>query len=169
LHQGVGTISESDVMLAAASNAIIIGFNTRPDSKAKRIAEHEGVQIRTYSVIYDAINDVKAAMEGLLEPIRKENDIGKAEVREVFRISGKGTIAGCAVTQGKVVRGANVRVKREGEKIFDGRIDGLKRFKDDVKEVASGYECGLSIGSFNDIEQGDILEVYEVEEIRPSL
>lgn len=169
LHEAVGAISENDVNLAATSNAIIIGFNTRPDAKAKRLAEHEGVQIRTYEVIYDAVNDVKAAMEGLLEPIRKENDIGKAEVKDVFRISGKGTIAGCGVTQGKVVRGAEVRVKREGEKIFDGRIDGLKRFKDDVKEVASGYECGIGIANFNDVKQGDILEVYEVEEIRPTL
>ncbi len=169
LHDGVGAVSESDVMLAAASNAIIIGFNTKPDAKAKRIAEHEGVQIRTYQVIYDAVSDVKAAMEGLLEPIRKENDIGKAEVRDVFRISGKGTIAGCAVTQGKVQRGAHVRVKRDGEKIHEGRVEGLKRFKDDVKEVASGYECGVGIAGFNDVQQGDILEIFEIEEIRPSL
>jgi translation initiation factor IF-2 len=169
LHQGVGAISESDVMLAAASNAIIIGFSTKPDAKAKRIAEHEGVQIRTYNVIYDAVNDVKAAMEGLLEPIRKENDIGRAEVRDVFRVSGKGTIAGCAVVDGKFLRGAFVRVLRGKDKVFDGKIDGLKRFKDDVKEVASGFECGVSIANFNDVQQGDVLEAYEVEEIRQTL
>ncbi len=169
LHHGVGAISESDVMLAAASNAIIIGFNVLPDGKAKRLATHEGVQIRTYEVIYDAVNDVKSAMEGLLEPIRKEHDVGKAEVLDVFRISGKGVVAGCKVTQGKIARGLNIRVKREGEKVFDSKVDGLKRFKDDVKEVTSGFECGVSIGGFNAVKQGDILEIYEVEEIRQTL
>ncbi|RMG16216.1 MAG: translation initiation factor IF-2, partial [Deltaproteobacteria bacterium] len=169
IHSGVGAISESDVMLASASGAMIVGFNTKPDAMAKKTADQEKVDIRTYKVIYDAVNDVKAAMEGLLEPIRREKSLGRAEVKEVFRISGKGAIAGCAVVEGKILRSAMIRVIRGKEPIHEGRLDGLKRFKEDVREVPSGMECGISIAGFNDVQQGDILEAFEVEEIRPSL
>ncbi len=169
IHQGVGAISESDVMLAAASGAVIVGFNVKPDGKARKTADHEGVDVRAYSVIYDAVDDVKAAMIGLLPPIRKEQSVGHAEVREVFRVSGKGTIAGCAVVDGKVQRSAHIRVLRDKASVFEGRIDGLKRFKEDVREVPTGMECGVSIAGFNDVKAGDVLEVFDIEEVRPTL
>lgn len=170
IHSSVGGITETDVMLASASNAIIIGFNVRPESKAYGLAEKEGVDIRSYTIIYDAISDVKAAMEGLLEPTLKEKVLGKAEVRQTFSISKIGTIAGCYVIEGTVSRSnTSVRVLRDHVVIYEGKLASLKRFKDDVKEVQAGYECGMSIENFNDIKVGDILEVFTVEKIAAKL
>lgn len=166
IHGGVGGITETDVMLAKASEAIIIGFNVRADNNAKSLAEKEGVDIRLYNVIYDAVDDVTAAMKGLLAPKFRENILGSAEVREVFKITGVGSVAGCYVTSGKVLRSGKVRIYRNDISIYDGNILALKRFKDDVKEVASGYECGISIENYNDIKVGDIFEIYQMEEIR---
>lgn len=161
LHKGVGQITESDVNLATASDAIIIGFNVRAGANAKELADREEIEIRHYSVIYAAIDDVKEAMEGMLSPEIREQVIGNVEVREVFKISKVGTIAGCMVLTGKVTRSSKIRILRDGIVKHDGELDSLKRFKDDVKEVTKGYECGLSIKNYNDIEVGDILEVYE--------
>ena len=166
IHGGVGAITETDVMLAKASEAIIIGFNVRADNNAKALAEKEGVDIRLYSVIYDAVDDVTAAMKGMLAPKFRENILGSAEVREVFKITGVGSVAGCYVTNGKVARNGKVRIYRNDISIYDGNILALKRFKDDVKEVASGYECGISIENYNDIKVGDVFEVYQMEEIQ---
>ncbi|RMF56509.1 MAG: translation initiation factor IF-2 [Calditrichaeota bacterium] len=167
IRKAVGAISESDVILAAASQAIIIGFNVRPTLKAKELAEKEKVDIRVYKVIYDAIEDVKKALEGLLEPEVKEVTIGTLEVRETFKISRIGTVAGCYVLSGKIHRNANVRLIRNDVEVYDGKLSSLKRFKDDVREVQAGYECGLTLENFNDIKPGDIIEVYElVEEAR---
>lgn len=165
IHGGVGGINETDIMLAKASQAIIIGFNVRADSKAKALAETEGVDVRLYSVIYDAIDDITAAMKGMLAPKFREQITGTVEVREVFKISGVGAVAGCYVTNGKAVRGGKVRVFRNDVSIYEGNIAALKRFKDDVKEVASGYECGISIENYNDIKVGDVFEIYQMEEI----
>ena len=165
IHGGVGAINETDVMLAKASEAIIIGFNVRADNNAKALAEKEGVDIRLYSVIYDAVDDVTAAMKGMLAPKYRETILGSAEVREVFKISGVGSVAGCYVTNGKILRNGKVRVYRNDVSIYDGNILALKRFKDDVKEVASGYECGISVENYNDIKVGDVFEVYQMEEI----
>lgn len=165
IHGGVGGVNETDVMLAKASEAIIIGFNVRADNNAKSVAEQEGVDIRLYNVIYDAVDDVTAAMKGMLAPKFKENVLGTVEVREVFKITGVGTVAGCYVTNGKVARNGKVRIYRDNISIYDGNILALKRFKDDVKEVASGYECGISIENYNDIKVGDVFEVYQMEEI----
>ncbi len=166
LHTSVGGIKESDVMLAAASNAIIIGFNVRPELKASQIAEKEGVDIRLYNIIYDAIEDVKKALEGMLKPTFKEKILGRAEVRQVFQASRFGTIAGCYVIDGTINRASDgIRVIRDNIVIYDGKISSLKRFKEDIKEVQSGYECGLTIENFNDIKVGDILEDYLIEKI----
>lgn len=165
IHGGVGGINETDIMLAKASNAIVIGFNVRADSNAKALAEREGVDIRTYSVIYDAVDDVTAAMKGMLAPKFRENVIGSVDVREVFKITGVGAVAGCYVTSGKAMRSAKVRIYRNDVSIYDGNILALKRFKDDVKEVASGYECGISVENYNDIKVGDVFEIYQMEEI----
>lgn len=165
IHGGVGGVNETDIMLAKASDAIVIGFNVRADSNAKALAEKEGVDIRLYSVIYDAVDDVTAAMKGMLAPKFKENVSGTAEVREVFKISGVGTVAGCYVTNGKVLRNSKLRIFRNNISIYEGNILALKRFKDDVKEVAAGYECGISVENYNDIKIGDIFEVYQMEEI----
>ena len=165
IHSGVGAITESDVMLAKASNAIIIGFNVRPVTNAYELAEKEQVDIRTYRVIYDAIQDVEAAMKGLLDPEFKEVVIGRLEVRATFKVSGVGVVAGCYVTNGVVRRNAHVRVVRDGVVIHEGEIASLKRFKDDVKEVASGYECGLGVENFNDIKENDIIEAFINKEI----
>ena len=165
IHGGVGAITETDVTLATASNAIIIGFNVRPDSNASALAEKEEVEIKTYRIIYDAIEDVKSAMIGMLEPEYREVILGKAEIRETYKISNVGTIAGCYVLDGKIVRNSEVRIIREGVVVFEGVLASLKRFKDDVKEVASGYECGLSIERFNDIKVGDIIEAFKMEAI----
>lgn len=169
LHKGVGQITESDVLLASASDAVIIGFNVRPGVTAKEIAEKEEIEIRNYSIIYDAINDVKEAMEGMLSPELKEQVIGEIEIRETFKVSKVGTIAGCMVMSGKVARTSSIRLIRDGVVIHDGELASLKRFKDDVREVTKGYECGLNIKNYNDIEIGDIIEAYETVEVRKKL
>jgi translation initiation factor IF-2 len=167
VHEGVGRISESDVMLASASEAIIIGFNVRPDSNAKKIAEAEGIQIRLYRVIYDVIDDVRSALEGMLTPTIKEKVIGQAEIRAVFKVPKAGKIAGCYVQEGQIKRNAKVRLIRDGVVIWDGPLAALKRFKDDVREVTAGYECGVNLANYQDVQEGDILEAYEfVEEKR---
>lgn len=165
IHGGVGGINETDIMLAKASEAIVIGFNVRADNNAKALAERESVDIRLYSVIYDAVDDVTAAMKGMLAPKFTENVVGSAEVREVFKISGVGAVAGCYVTNGKVVRNGKVRIYRNNVSVYEGNVLTLKRFKDDVKEVAYGFECGISVENYNDIKIGDIFEIYQMEEI----
>ena len=165
IHAGVGAINESDVSLASASNAIIIGFNVRADNQAKEMADREQVDLRLYRVIYNAIEDIEAAMKGMLDPIFEEKVIGHAEVRQVFKASGLGNIAGSYVLDGKIVRNASVRISRDGEQLFDGPLASLKRFKDDVKEVAAGYECGLVFEGFNDLQEFDQIEVYVMEEV----
>ena len=166
IHSSVGGVTETDVNLAKVSNAIIIAFNVRAEAMAKSIAEKEGVEINTYSVIYDAINDVEAAMKGMLDPVYKEVVIGTAEVRQIFKVSNVGTIAGAYVLTGKITRNAGIRVIRDNIVIHDGKLVSLKRFKDDVKEVATGYECGLQIEKYDDIKEGDMLEVYVMEEVK---
>ena len=165
IHGGVGAINESDVSLASASNAIIIGFNVRPDATAKSVAEQEKVDIRLYRVIYQAIEDVEAAMKGMLDPVYEEKVIGHAVIRQIFKASGVGNIAGCYVLDGKFQRDCSCRVTRDGEKLFDGKLASLKRFKDDVKEVAAGYECGLVFEKFNDIQEDDMVEAYTMVEV----
>ncbi len=162
IHKGVGQITEADVNLAAASDAIIIGFNVRPSNKAAQLAHEEGVQIKTYSIIYEVIDDVKAALENMLSPVEREEVTGTAEVRQTFKISKVGTVAGCMVTSGKIYNKSRVRVIRDGIVIHDGELSSLKRYKDDVKEVAKGYECGMTIKNFNNIKEGDIIEAYQV-------
>ena len=166
IHGAVGAVNESDVMLAQVSNAIIVGFNVRPDSTARDNAAREGVEIRLYRVIYDAIEEIKAAMTGMLAPKYRDVDLGRAEVRQAYKISNVGTVAGCYVLEGKITRNANIRVVRDGIIIADDKLNSLKRFKDDVKEVAQGYECGMTLTKFNDIKEGDIFEAYIVEEYR---
>jgi translation initiation factor IF-2 len=169
LHEGTGTITESDILLASASEAVIIGFNVRPPVKVKELAAKEKVDIRFYDVIYHALDDIKKAMVGLLEPEFKEVIIGSAEVRETFSVPKVGTIAGCYVIDGKMARNAKVRVLRDGVVINTGQMGSLKRFKDDAKEVASGYECGIGIENFNDIKVGDVIEAFIMEEVEASL
>jgi len=169
VHSAVGGITESDINLALASKAVVIGFNVRADAQARKLAETNGVQIRYYNIIYDAVDEVKAALSGMLTPEQKENQLGMVEVREVYRISKVGTVAGCYVLEGVVRRGAKVRLLRDNVVIHDGELDSLKRFKDDVREVKSGFECGLSLRNFNDIEKGDQLEVYEIVEVSRTL
>jgi translation initiation factor IF-2 len=169
IHKGVGQISESDVILAAASDAIIVGFQVRPSQSARRLAEKEGVDIRLYSIIYDAIEEVKAAMEGMLSPEIKEEITANVEIREVFKITKVGSVAGCMVRDGKIKRGNKIRLIRDGIVIYTGELGSLKRFKDDVKEVAQGYECGLNIQNFNDIKVGDIVEAFEEIEVKQTL
>jgi translation initiation factor IF-2 len=170
LLKGVGGITENDVLLASASNAIIIGFNVRPEAKAAALAEREGVDIRSYSVIYEALDDIRAAMEGLLEPTLKERILGRAEVRQVFMIPKVGAVAGCYVTDGTIVRASSgVRVVRDGVVAYEGKIGSLRRFKDDVKEVQTGYECGISVENFNDLKPGDRLEVYTLDKVAAKL
>ncbi len=169
IHSSPGTITETDVMLASASNAIIIGFNVRPDSRVVEVAEQEGVDIKLYDIIYNAIADVRAAMEGLLEPEYKEVTQGRAEVRELFRVPKVGVIAGSFVMDGKIARKSSVRLVRDGVQIFDGKIMSLKRFKDDAKEVLSGFECGIGIEGFNDLKPGDIIEAYVQEKVERKL
>ena len=164
IHSAAGAISDSDVMLAAASGAIVIGFNVRPDSSAKKLAERENVEIRLYRVIYDAIEDMKAALAGLLKPEEREVILGQAEVRATFRVPKVGVVAGCYVTEGKVLRSANARIIRDGIVIYEGKLSSLKRFKDDVREVTEGYECGIGIERYNDIKEGDILEFFQMQQ-----
>lgn len=169
IHKAVGQISETDVMLAAASNAIIVGFQVRPSMGARKLAEKEQIDIRLYSIIYDAINEIKDAMEGMLSPEIKEEIVATLEVRETFRITKVGTVAGCIVREGKITRNTKVRVIREGIVVYSGELGSLKRFKEDVKEVSSGYECGLNIQNFNDIKVGDIIEGYQEVEVKKTL
>jgi translation initiation factor IF-2 len=175
IHQAVGQITESDVLLASASDAIIVGFQVRPSPVARKLAENEGVQIKLYSIIYEAIEEIKMAIEGMLEPTKEETIVGQAEVRDIFKVSKVGTVAGCFVIDGKIFRNNNVRVVREGIVIYPtkegviGEISSLKRFKDDVKEVKSAMECGITIKNFNDIKIGDIIEAYEIKEIKQTI
>ncbi|MGH7700986.1 MAG: EF-Tu/IF-2/RF-3 family GTPase, partial [Gemmatimonadales bacterium] len=158
-----------DVLLAKASGAIIIGFHVRPDSNARASADRERVEIRTYRVIYEAVEDVKGAMEGLLAPEKKEVVLGEAEVRQLFKIAKVGTIAGCFVRSGVIPRTARVRIIRDGVEVYEGTIASLKRFKDDVREVREGFECGIGIENFNDLKVGDLIEAYRIEEVARSL
>jgi translation initiation factor IF-2 len=169
IHKSVGQISESDVLLASASDAIIVGFQVRPNLQARRLAENEGIQIKLYSIIYQAIEDVKMALEGMLSPEEEEKIVANVEVRETFKISKVGTIAGCMVLDGKITRNTPIRIIRDGVVIYTGKLGSLKRFKDDVKEVSTGYECGLNIENFNDIKVGDIVEGYDIVEIQRKL
>ena len=166
IHTGVGAINNSDIMLANASNAIIIGFNVRPDPNTKAAAEEQNVELRLYRIIYDAIEDVKSAMKGMLAPKTREVEMGRIEVRQVYKITNVGTVAGCYVLDGKIARNAQIRVVRDGIIIAVDSIASLKRFKDDAKEVAQGYECGVTLAKFNDIKEGDIYEAFTVEEYR---
>jgi translation initiation factor IF-2 len=169
IHDGVGGINESDVMLAAASDAIIIGFNVRPVGDARAAAEREGVEIRHYDVIYNIVEELRAAMEGMLAPEEVEHTVGSAEVRQTFRASRVGTIAGCYVTNGVVRRGAPVRLVRDGTVIWTGRIGTLKRFQEDVREVAEGYECGITLEGYQDVKEGDVFEVFETRQVEREL
>src|SRR5881227_1822990 len=165
IHQGVGGITENDIMLASASNAMVVGFNVRPNAEARSLADREGVEIRTYRVIYQLTDDIEQALVGMLKPVRTEETIGEVEVRALFRVSRLGTIAGSYVTNGTVRRGASVRVVRDGTVIYETKISQLKRFKDDVREVEEGFECGILLEGFNDVKEGDVLEIYETREI----
>jgi translation initiation factor IF-2 len=165
IHQGVGGITEGDVMLAAASNALVVGFNVRPNAEARGLAEREGVEIRTYRVIYELTQDIEQALVGLLAPVTTEETLGEAEVRALFKVSRLGTIAGSYVTSGLVRRGANVRVVRDGTIVAESTIAQLKRFKDDAREVQEGFECGILLEGFNDVKEGDVLEVYETRQV----
>ena len=166
IHKAVGQISESDVLLASASDAIILGFQVRPSVSSRRLAEKEEIEIRLYSIIYDAINDVKAAMEGMLEKEMEEVIVGNAEVREVFKITKVGTVAGCMVTDGYIKRNNPIRLIRDGIVVYSGEMGALKRHKDDASEVKSGFDCGISIKNFNDIKEGDVIESYETREVK---
>ena len=165
IHGAVGTVNESDIMLASASNAIIVGFNVRPSAATMDSAALKNVEIRLYRIIYQAIEEIEAAMKGMLEPTYRENVIGHAEIRQTFKVSGVGTIAGCYVTDGKIQRNSEVRIVRDGIVVHEGMLNSLKRFKDDVKEVASGYECGLGVERYNDIKEGDVIECFVMEEV----
>ncbi len=169
VHRGVGAITDSDVLLAKASNAIIIGFHVRPDSNARASAAREHVDIKLYRVIYEAVEDVKAALEGLLKPEEKESILGEAEVRQIFKISGVGVIAGCYVRSGVIQRAAKVRVIRDGAQVYQGNLSSLKRFKDDVKEVKDGLECGIGVENYNDLKVGDVIEAFKIESIARTL
>jgi len=169
IHAAVGGITESDVQLAVASNAIVVGFNTRPENRATELAKRENVNFELHSVIYDVTDRVRNAMAGLLDPILEEEAMGQAEVRDTFQVPKVGTVAGTYVIDGRVVRGAKARVVRDSRVIYDSRISTLRRFKDDVREVKAGFECGLSIDNFNDIKIGDVIEVYEVKEVQATL
>ena len=169
IHKGVGGISESDVLLAAASKAVIIGFHVRPNLNARRLAEHEKVDIRLYNIIYDAINEVRSALEGLLAPTISEEVTATVEVRDIFKVPKIGTVAGCYVTDGKIVRNNKVRLLRDGISIFDGTLASLRRFKDDVREVEQGFECGVGFENFNDVKVGDVIEAYKLVETKRTL
>jgi len=169
IHRGVGAISESDVLLASASNAIVVGFNVRPERTAQDAAEHEKVDIRLYTVIYEIAEEIKSAMIGLLEPTIREVDLGRAEVRDTFRVPKFGTIAGSYVQEGVIQRNTDARLLRDNVVVYEGKIDSLRRFKEDVNEVKAGYECGISISNFNDIKVGDLIDVFTREETTPDL
>ena len=165
IHQAVGAINESDVTLAEASNAVIIGFNVRPTSLAKSLADSNKIDIRLHQVIYNAIEEVEDAMKGMLEPVYKEETIGQVEVRQIYKASKVGTIAGGMVTSGKITRDSKVRLVRDGIVVYSGELGSLKRFKDDVKEVKAGFECGLTIQNYNDIKENDVIEAYQMKEV----
>jgi len=169
IHSGTGSINNSDVILASASNAVIIGFHVSIEPQAKEIADKEGVDVRTYRIIYDATNDIKAALEGMLEPKIKKNFLGRIEIRQVFKLTKAGKVAGCFVQKGKVIRNAHAELLRNGQVVYEGNLSGLKRFKDDVREVAEGFECGLTLSNFDDYQKGDVVQVYEIEKIARKL
>jgi translation initiation factor IF-2 len=169
IHKAVGQISESDILLAAASNAIIVGFQVRPSVSARKLAEKEEIDVRLYSIIYNAIEEIRSAMEGMLMPEMKEEIVATLEIRDVFKVTKVGSVAGCYVREGKITRNTRVRVIRNGIVIYTGDLDSLKRFKDDVKEVVGGYECGLNIKNFNDIEIGDMIEGFQEVEVKKTL
>jgi translation initiation factor IF-2 len=169
IRQGVGAVTEGDVLLAAASNAVVIGFNVRPERKAADIAERDEVELRLYTIIYDVAEDMKKAMEGLLEPTVREVRLGAAEVRETFRISKVGTVAGCYVQDGRVTRTAQVRLLRDNVVIHTGKVSSLKRFKDDATEVKAGLECGIGIAGYNDVKPGDVIEFFTTEKVKETL
>jgi len=169
IHGAVGAINESDVTLAKASKAVIIGFNVRANAQARELAKRDGIDIRYYSIIYDVADDVKAVVTGMLSPTFKENFIGYAEVREVFNITKVGKVAGCRVTQGIIKRGCKVRLLRDNVVVHEGDLSQLKRFKDDVKDVREGYECGMALANYNDIQKGDMIECFEVEKVAGTL
>ena len=169
IHRGVGAITESDVLLAKSANAIIVGFHVRPDANARTTAERENVDVRTYRIIYEAVDDVRNALEGLLKPEEKETVLGEAEVMQIFKVSKIGTIAGCMVRSGTIVRGNKVRVVRDGTLVYTGGLSSLKRFKDDVKEVKDGLECGIGVENYNDLKVGDRIESFKVEEVKRTL
>ncbi|MEY4724969.1 MAG: translation initiation factor, partial [Pseudomonadota bacterium] len=169
VHAAVGAITESDINLATASKGVIIGFNVRADQASKKLAEANGVELRYYNIIYDAVDDVKNAMQGMLAPEKKEVALGLVEIRQVFKVSRLGNIAGCMVLEGLIRRGARIRLLRENVVIWEGELDSLKRFKDDAKEVKEGFECGLTLKGYDDIQEGDQLEVFEIQEIARTL
>jgi len=169
IHSATGAIAESDIMLASASGAIIIGFNVRANPRVSEIAARESVDIRYYDVIYNVINDIRLAMTGLLEPLYEEHVIGRVDIQEIFHVPKVGSVAGCIVTDGHVERNANVRLLRDEVVVFDGKIASLRRFKEDAKEVQSGYECGIGLENFQDVKPGDVFEIYEVEEVEAEL
>ena len=169
IHSAAGAVTESDIDLAMASQAIVVGFNVRPDAKARELAEREGVDVRLYRVIYDAIDDIRSAVSGMLKPEERETELGRAEVRATFRVPRLGVVAGCMVVQGTIVRNARARVVRDGVVVYEGRIGSLRRFKDDVREVAEGYECGIGIENFQDVKEGDVIEAFEVREVAREL
>jgi translation initiation factor IF-2 len=169
IHKGVGAISETDVLLAAASNAIIVGFQVRPNLNARRLAEKEKVDLRLYNIIYNAINELKDALEGMLAPALSEEITATVEVRDIFKVPKIGTIAGCYVTDGKIIRNNRIRVVRDGIPVFEGGIGSLKRFKEDVKEVETGFECGIGLDNFNDVKAGDIIEAFKTVETKRKL
>jgi translation initiation factor IF-2 len=169
LRSAAGAITESDINLALTSKAIVIGFNVRPDAQARELAEKEGVDVRLYRVIYDAIDDIRGALSGMLAPKEEETELGTAEVRAIFRVPRVGVVAGCYVTRGTMVRNARARVVRDGVVAYDSRIGSLRRFKDDVREVSEGFECGIGIENFGDIHEGDVIEAYEVREVAREL
>ena len=169
IHKGVGAMTETDVMLAVASKGIVVGFNVKPESGAEATAKHQGVALKTYSIIYELLEGVRQAMEGMLEPIRTERKLGRAEVRNLFTVPKMGTIAGAAVIDGTIKRAALIRLLRDNKQVYAGKMASLKRFKDDVREVAQGFECGIGIENYSDMKPGDIIEAYEIEETRPSL
>jgi translation initiation factor IF-2 len=169
IRSAAGAVTESDIALALASGAIVVGFNVRPDVQARELAEKEGVDVRLYRVIYDVIDDVRGALSGMLKPEERETEQGRAEVRALFRVPKVGVIGGCYVVQGTITRNSRARLVREGVVVYDGRIGSLRRFKDDAREVAEGFECGIGIENFNDIKEGDVIETYEVREVAREL
>jgi len=169
IHRGVGAITESDILLAKASGAIIVGFHVRPDNNARAAAEREGVEIKLYKIIYEAVADVRSALEGLLRPEEREVTLGEAEVRDLFKVPRIGVIAGCFVRSGVINRQGKVRVVRDGVEIYGGTIGSLRRFKDDVKEVREGFECGIGIENFNDLKVGDVIECFRTDQIARTL